>query len=119
MIYPMMFNLPFYSLKRIRGSMKPLIEAMILNFVYAPLFYVVLTSVFIPIRIIKEQLKNSCISKKCQETLSYSFFILEKSSLARGWDMLRSAVMKNSSRSRLCSLLYSSAWSTISTLSRS
>ncbi len=47
MIYPMMVNLSISSLKKIRGSQKPLIEALILNFIYAPLFMWFLTSVFI------------------------------------------------------------------------
>ena len=44
MIYPMMVNLSLSSLKKIKGSRKPLIEALILNFVYAPLFMWFLTS---------------------------------------------------------------------------
>jgi len=48
MIYPMMVNLSISSLKKIKGSTKPLIEAMILNFIYAPVFMWVLTSIFIP-----------------------------------------------------------------------
>ncbi len=47
MIYPMMVNLSISSLRRIKGSVKPLVEAMILNFMYAPLFMWFLTSVFI------------------------------------------------------------------------
>ncbi len=47
MIYPMMVNLSISSLKRIRGSLKPLIEALILNFIYAPLAMWILTSIFI------------------------------------------------------------------------
>ena len=47
MIYPMMVNLSFSSLKKIKGSTKPLVEALILNFVYAPIFMWFLTSVFI------------------------------------------------------------------------
>ena len=47
MIYPMMVNLSLSSLKKIRGSQKPLIEALFLNFIYAPLFMWFLTAVFI------------------------------------------------------------------------
>ncbi len=46
-IFPMMVNLSLSSLKKIKGSTKPLIEALILNFIYAPLFMWFLTSVFI------------------------------------------------------------------------
>ncbi len=47
MIYPMMINLSLSSLKKIKGSIKPLVEALILNFVYAPLFMWILSSIFI------------------------------------------------------------------------
>lgn len=47
MIYPMMVNLSLSSLRRIHESRKPLVEALILNFVYAPAFMWVLTSLFI------------------------------------------------------------------------
>ncbi|NIA18355.1 MAG: arsenic resistance protein [Actinobacteria bacterium] len=47
MIYPMMVNLSLLSMKKIRGSSKPLIEAIILNFIYAPALMYVLTSIFI------------------------------------------------------------------------
>ena len=47
MIFPMMINLSLSSLKKIKGSTKPLIEALILNFIYAPLFMWFLTSIFI------------------------------------------------------------------------
>ncbi|MCD6414581.1 MAG: arsenic resistance protein [Candidatus Diapherotrites archaeon] len=47
MIYPMMVNLSLSSLKKIRGSIKPLIEALGLNFVYAPVAMYVLSSLFI------------------------------------------------------------------------
>ncbi len=47
MIFPMMINLSLSSLKKIKGSTKPIIEAMILNFIYAPLFMWLLTSIFI------------------------------------------------------------------------
>lgn len=47
MIFPMMVNLSLSSLKKIKGSTKPLLEAMILNFIYAPLFMWFLTSIFI------------------------------------------------------------------------
>ncbi len=47
MIFPMMVNLSISSLKKIKGSTKPLAEALILNFIYAPLFMWFLTSIFI------------------------------------------------------------------------
>jgi len=47
MIYPMMINLSLSALKKIRETKKPLIEAMILNFIYAPLLMWFLTSLFI------------------------------------------------------------------------
>ncbi len=47
MIFPMMVNLSLSSLKKIKGSTKPLVEATILNFIYAPLFMWFLTSIFI------------------------------------------------------------------------
>ncbi len=47
MIYPMMINLSLSSLKKTKASIKPLVEGLILNFVYAPLFMWFLTSVFI------------------------------------------------------------------------
>ena len=47
MIFPMMVNLSLSSLKKVRRSTKPLIEALILNFIYAPLFMWFLTSIFI------------------------------------------------------------------------
>ncbi len=47
LIYPMMVNISLSSLKKIRGSRKPLIEALIINFVYAPVFMWFLTSLFI------------------------------------------------------------------------
>ncbi len=47
MIYPMMVNLSLSSLKNIKGSAKPLIEALIINFIFAPLFMWFLTSIFI------------------------------------------------------------------------
>jgi len=46
MIYPMMVNLSLSSLKKIKGSKKPLIIGMILNFIWAPLFMYLLTWVF-------------------------------------------------------------------------
>ena len=46
MIYPMMVNLSLSSLRKIHASAKPLVEALILNFVYAPAFMWVLTSLF-------------------------------------------------------------------------
>ncbi len=47
MIFPMMVNLSLSSLKKIKGSTKPLIEALILNFIIAPLLMWLLTSIFI------------------------------------------------------------------------
>ena len=43
----MMINLSLSTLKRIRETQKPLIEAMILNFIYAPSLMWILTSLFI------------------------------------------------------------------------
>ncbi|MHA1719147.1 MAG: arsenic resistance protein [Promethearchaeota archaeon] len=43
MIYPMMVNISLSHLKHIKGSMKPLIEALILNFIIAPALFFVLT----------------------------------------------------------------------------
>jgi len=43
----MMVNLSVSSLKKVKGSTKPLIEGIILNFIYAPLFMWFLTSIFI------------------------------------------------------------------------
>jgi len=47
MIFPMMVNLSISSLKKIKGSTKPLVEALILNFICAPLFMWLLTYIFI------------------------------------------------------------------------
>lgn len=47
MIYPMMINLSISSLRHIKDSQKPLIEAIIINFIYAPAFMWILTSLFI------------------------------------------------------------------------
>ena len=47
MIFPMMVNLSLSSLKRIKGSTKPLIEAIIINFIFSPLLMWFLTSIFI------------------------------------------------------------------------
>jgi len=47
MIYPMMVNLSLSALKKIKGTKKPLIEAMIMNFVCAPLLMWFLCSLFI------------------------------------------------------------------------
>ena len=47
MIFPMMVNLSFSSLKKIKGSTKPLVEAMILNFIIAPSLMWLLASIFI------------------------------------------------------------------------
>ena len=47
MIFPMMVNLSLSSLKKIKGSVKPLVEAMILNFIVAPLLMWLLSSIFI------------------------------------------------------------------------
>jgi len=46
MIYPMMINLSLSSLKKIRESKKPLIQALILNFIIAPLLMYFLITVF-------------------------------------------------------------------------
>jgi len=47
MIYPMMINLSLTALKKIKWSKKPLIEAMFINFLYAPLIMYFLTSIFV------------------------------------------------------------------------
>jgi len=46
MIYPMMVNLSLSSLKKIKESKKPLIQAIILNFVFAPALMYLLTTLF-------------------------------------------------------------------------
>jgi len=46
MIYPMMVNLSLSSLKKIKRSKKPLIQALVLNFIFAPLLMYFLTTVF-------------------------------------------------------------------------
>ncbi|RMF05995.1 hypothetical protein D6764_03435, partial [Candidatus Woesearchaeota archaeon] len=46
MIYPMMVNLSLSAMKKIRASMKPVTEGLIINFVYAPVFMWFLTSLF-------------------------------------------------------------------------
>lgn len=48
MIYPMMVNLSLSALKRAKETIKPLSEALIINFIYAPLFLWFLCSLFIP-----------------------------------------------------------------------
>lgn len=47
MIYPMMLNISISSLKKIKHSKKVIAEAMILNFIYAPLLMWFLTEIFI------------------------------------------------------------------------
>ena len=47
MIYPMMVNLSLSAMKKIKNSSKPLIEAIILNFIYAPALMFVLTKLFV------------------------------------------------------------------------
>jgi len=47
MIYPTMVNISLSHLKKVRGSTKPLITALVMNFVYAPLFIYALSSIFI------------------------------------------------------------------------
>ena len=46
MIYPMMVNLSLSSLKKIKDSKKPLIQAIVLNFVFAPALMYLLTTIF-------------------------------------------------------------------------
>ncbi len=46
MIYPMMVNLSLSSLKRVKEHKKPLIEALVLNFIFAPLLMYFLAFVF-------------------------------------------------------------------------
>ncbi len=47
MIYPMMVNLSLSSLKKIKGSSKPLVEALIINFAYAPALMYLITQLFV------------------------------------------------------------------------
>ena len=46
LIYPMMINLSLTALKKIKGSRKSLIEAMFVNFLFAPILMYFLTYVF-------------------------------------------------------------------------
>ena len=46
MIYPMMVNLSLSSLKKIKESKKPLIQALVLNFIFAPALMYFLTTLF-------------------------------------------------------------------------
>jgi len=46
MIYPMMINLSLSSLKKIKESKKPLIQALVLNFIFAPALMYLLTTIF-------------------------------------------------------------------------
>ncbi len=71
MIYPMMVNLSLSSLKNIRGSSKPLFEGLVLNFVYAPLFMWLLTSIFIPDPKIKLALMMLSIAPASSMGLGY------------------------------------------------
>ncbi len=71
MIYPMMVNLSISSLKKIKGSIKPLVEAMILNFVYAPIFMWFLTSIFISDSKIKLALMMLSIAPASSMGLGY------------------------------------------------
>ena len=71
MIYPMMVNLSLSSLRKIRGSAKPLIEALILNFIYAPLFMWFLTSIFVPNPEIKLALMMLSIAPASSMGLGY------------------------------------------------
>ncbi|MCF2137663.1 MAG: arsenic resistance protein [Candidatus Thorarchaeota archaeon] len=48
MIYPMMINMSISHLKKVKGSIKPLILALILNFVYAPIIMYFLVDIFVP-----------------------------------------------------------------------
>ena len=43
MVYPMMVNMSLSHLKMIRGSVKPLTQAMFLNYIYAPILMYILT----------------------------------------------------------------------------
>lgn len=85
MIYPMMVNLSLSSLKKIRGSKKPLIEALILNFIYAPAFMWLLTSIFISDPKIKLALMLLSIAPASSMGLGYI-------GLAEG-DMLAGAII--------------------------
>lgn len=46
MIYPMMVNLSLTNVKRIREVFKPLVEAMVINFLIAPALMFILTTTF-------------------------------------------------------------------------
>lgn len=48
MIYPMMVNMSLSHLKKIKGSTKPLLTALTINFVYAPIIMYFLVKLFIP-----------------------------------------------------------------------
>ncbi|MCD6127838.1 MAG: arsenic resistance protein [Methanomicrobia archaeon] len=48
MIYPMMINMSLSHLKEIRGSAKPLLTALIVNFIYAPIIMYFLVKLFVP-----------------------------------------------------------------------
>ncbi len=71
MIYPMMVNLSISSLKKIKGSQKPLFEAFFLNFIYAPVFMWFLTSVFISDSKIKLALMMLSIAPASSMGLGY------------------------------------------------
>lgn len=47
MIYPMMVNISLSSLRKTKGSVKPLLEGLALNFLYAPILIYFLSSLFI------------------------------------------------------------------------
>ncbi len=48
MIYPMMINMSISHLKKVKGSVKPLVAALVLNFVYAPIIMYFLVTIFVP-----------------------------------------------------------------------
>ena len=47
MIYPMMVSISLQNLKKMRGSVKPLYMSLILNFIYAPIMFYLLSKIFI------------------------------------------------------------------------
>ncbi len=71
MIFPMMVNLSLSSLRKIKGSTKPIIEALILNFLFAPLFMWFLTSIFILDRKIRVALMLLSIAPASSMGLGY------------------------------------------------
>lgn len=71
MIYPMMVNISLSHLRKVRGSVKPVITALILNFVYAPLLIYALSSIFIHDPMIKLGLMLLAIAPASSMGLGY------------------------------------------------